>query len=228
MKKAIVICSGGLDSVVTSHYVKKQLSYNKLIILFFNYGQLSLNRERKASKLCAKSLNAKFIEIKIPELKKLALSPLVKKSTPPKASFLKNTKKESEHWYLPWRNLVFLSYAMAYAESQYIKNKLLPEIFVGFKCEGSESYPDASSAFVSSFNSLIKKSSKVNSFIHAPLIKKDKEDIVSLGESLKVPLEKTYSCYVGRSKHCGACLACRLRKAGFYWADIKDKTKYSK
>ena len=208
MKKAIVICSGGLDSVVTSHYVKKQLSYNKLIILFFNYGQLSLNRERKASKLCAKSLNAKFIEIKIPELKKLALSPLVKKSTPPKASFLKNTKKESE--------------------SQYIKNKLLPEIFVGFKCEGSESYPDASSAFVSSFNSLIKKSSKVNSFIHAPLIKKDKEDIVSLGESLKVPLEKTYSCYVGRSKHCGACLACRLRKAGFYWADIKDKTKYSK
>jgi len=148
MKPAIVLCSGGLDSVAAAFVARKKLKYRDIIILFFNYGQLSLNQERKASRFCAKSINSEFVEVKIPELKKLALAPLVQKRAMPKETSLKNTKAESKHWYLPWRNLVFLSYAMSYAEAQYIKNAQVCDIIVGFKSEGNEPYPDASSKFI--------------------------------------------------------------------------------
>ena len=59
-KNAIILCSGGLDSVVTAHYVKHKLKYKKLIILFFNYGQRTLVSERKCSKLTAAKLKAEF------------------------------------------------------------------------------------------------------------------------------------------------------------------------
>ena len=79
-----------------------------------------------------------------------------------------------------------------------------------------------------SFNK-IKKLSSIGDFkVIAPLVKKDKEDIVNIGSKLKVDLSKTYSCYIGGKIHCGTCLACRLRKEGFYWANISDPTKYSK
>ena len=58
-------------------------------------------------------------------------------------------------------------------------------------------------------------------------IKKDKEDIVRLGKKLGVKFEDTFSCYIGVGEnHCGACLSCRLRQEGFYWAGIRDPTKY--
>ncbi|MBI2046536.1 7-cyano-7-deazaguanine synthase [Candidatus Pacearchaeota archaeon] len=66
--------------------------------------------------------------------------------------------------------------------------------------------------------------------IIAPLIKKDKEDIILLGQRLGVNFRNTFSCYAPKRKnaleHCGCCLACRLRQAGFYWAGVKDETEY--
>ena len=62
--------------------------------------------------------------------------------------------------------------------------------------------------------------------IIAPLIKKDKEEVVLLGKKLGVKFKETFSCYVGKGKHCGVCLACRLRQEGFYWANVRDPTKY--
>lgn len=101
------------------------------------------------------------------------------------------------------------------------------DLFVGFKSEGSESYPDTTEEFVTNFDRLIKKSSSGKISLLAPLIKKDKEDIIKLANLLKIETEKTFSCYSPKSGlHCSKCLACRLRKAGFYWANEKDKTKY--
>jgi len=74
MKNALILCSGGLDSVVTSHYVKKKLGYDKLIILFFDYGQRTIIAERRASKKCAFNLDASFIEIKLNWLGKISTS----------------------------------------------------------------------------------------------------------------------------------------------------------
>ena len=218
---------------MTAHYVKNRLKYKKLIILFFNYGQRTVKQERYFSKKCAKNLNAEFEEAILPELKKLSTSLLnsnVKAKTI-KRNQLKNTSKESLKWYVPCRNLIFLSYALALAESLYIKNKEKYGIFIGFKNEGKEFYPDATSKFIEQINNLQKTVTNKGIKIIAPLINKDKEEIIKIGKKLDINFNETYSCYSGAKTnniHCGYCLSCRLRKEGFYWSGIKDPTIYAK
>lgn len=229
MKSAIVLCSGGIDSVTTAHYVKKTLGFKDNIILFFNYGQKSLNAEKKASKICAAVLKAKFQEISLPELRFLSTSLINIKGKVSKLKRidLKNTKRESKKWYVPCRNLIFLSYALAKAESLLIKEKKKYDIFVGFKCEGKDSFPDATKEFIDNINRISMISTKGKFKIFAPLIDKDKEDIITLGQKIGVNLKDTFSCYIGKRKHCSQCLACMLRKEGFYWSGIDDPTIYS-
>ncbi len=229
MKNAIILCSGGIDSVTTAYYVKNKLKYDNIIILFFDYEQRTSMEERKCSKKCAENLNAEFMEIKLKELGKISTSLINKKTKVKKLERkeLKDSKKESDKYYVPCRNSVFLVYALAIAESLFIKNQKKYDIFVGFKCEGKESYPDTTLEYVKEMNKLSRIS--CNSIkIFAPLIKKDKEDIILLGNELDVDFKQTYSCYAGaeNKKHCGVCLSCRLRQEGFYWANVKDPTKY--
>lgn len=231
MKNAIILCSGGIDSVVTAHHVKKNLNYDSIKILFFNYNQKSLKEERSASKYCAKNIKAEFIEIALPELYKLSTSLINIKGNANKIDKkdLKDTKKESKNWYVPARNLIFISYASALADSIFIKEKIKSDIFLGFKCEGADSYPDTTKDFVNKLNNLLSISSSYPIEVKAPLIEMDKEDIIITGLKLEVNLKKTFSCYSPKSnQHCGFCLACALRKHGFYWANKKDETVYSK
>ncbi len=231
MKNAIVLCSGGLDSTVTAYYVKKKLGYKDIIILFFNYGQRTATEERKAAKKVSRKLKAEFIEVELNWLGKISSSLInkSKKTKKIKRKQLKDTKKESLKYYVPCRNTVFLTYALALAESLQIKNKKY-DIFTGFKSEGREAYPDTTMKFVKEMNKLRKTSTSVKGRIIAPLIKKDKDEIIALGNKLGVNFRDTYSCYIGTKKknieHCGYCLSCRLRQEAFYWANIKDPTKY--
>lgn len=227
MKNAIILCSGGLDSITTAYYVKKSQKYNKIIILFFDYGQKTKNRERGCAKKCAKNMGADFIEIKLGWLGKISSSLINKPGKVKRITKkgLRDTKKESEKFYVPCRNAVFLVHALALAESLNFKEKKDYDIFVGFKCEGKESYPDTTIRFVNEMNKLGRISCR-GIKIKAPLIKKDKEDIIRLGKRLGMNFKETYSCYIGKEKHCGYCLACKLRQAGFYWANVKDPTNY--
>ncbi|MBS3093094.1 7-cyano-7-deazaguanine synthase [Candidatus Pacearchaeota archaeon] len=216
-KNAIILCSGGIDSVTTAFYVKKKLSYEKLKILFFNYGQRGIDQERRCSKNCAKELHAEFKEIVLPKIK---IDAKVKK-----VKDLRNTKKESDNFYIPFRNSLFIVHALSLAESLHIKDKKLYDIFVGFKCEGKETYPDTTKKYVKKIIEII----ALHSFkgkLKTPLINKDKNEIVLLGDKLGVDFRNTYSCYSGEKDHCGTCLACRLRMEGFYWANKKDPTYY--
>lgn len=217
MKKAIILCSGGLDSVVSAYYAKKILKYRRLIFLFFDYNQNSLAGEMKASKKFADRLNADFIKIKINfnDNSNLTSHNKFKKI---KIKDLKNTKLESEKFYIPNRNGVFLSYSILFAE------KINADIVVGFNSEGSESYPDATKEFVEQMNKII-GIMNIKHKIISPFINKDKDEIVKLGVNLGVKLDDTISCYVS-NVHCGTCLACRLRQEAFYWANIKDYTRY--
>lgn len=230
MKNAIILCSGGLDSVVCAHKVSKSEEYKNIRILFFDYGQRSLEKERELSKRCAEDLKSEFIEIKLPRVKGIS-GALTKSSGETKVVSREDLKKSGDlsmEWYFPFRNSVFLSQAIALAEACFINEGELNDLFVGFKCEGNDGFPDTSDEYVEHMNILIKKFSSGDFVINAPLIKMDKEDIVKLGQELNADLFKTYSCYVGGSKHCGVCLACRLRQEGFYWAGVKDKTDYEK
>ena len=228
MHSALILCSGGLDSVVLSNYIKKSLKYQKISILFFNYGQRNIREERISSKKCAKEIGAIFKEIDLKFINLFSTSLLNKKFMPKKLSLkdLKSTKKESEKWYVPSRNFIFLSIAISYAESLNIKNKEKISIFIGFKNEGNDSYPDASEGFIKKINEYSNEFVKGNPKVLAPLIKMDKEDIINLGRKLDVKFRETYSCYNGGKDHCGFCLSCKLRQEGFYWANTKDPTKY--
>ena len=228
MKNAIVLCSGGLDSVVTAHYVKKVLRYNHVAILFFNYGQRSYKAEKKSALRCAEELNGSFRKIRLDELRKLSVSLINIKETARKIkrNDLKDTKNESKKWYVPCRNLMFLSYALALIESNFIKDKRKRDIFVGFKNEGKENFPDTTKGFVNLMNRLSLKTTENKGRIIAPLIKKNKEDIILLGKKLGIDFKKTFSCYINEKVHCGVCLACRLRREGFYWANVTDPTRY--
>lgn len=226
MKNAIILCSGGLDSVTAAFYVYNSMKYRNIVLFFCNYNQRAYLGEKAAVKFFARLLNAKFVECDIRWLDSVSTSMINSDKTPSKISSLKNTKKESINWYVPCRNLVFLSNALAYAEATYIKKKVRYDIITGFKNDGSETFSDTTSEFTDSISNISKSTTSVKSKVIAPLIKMDKEDIVALGIKYRLPVEKTFSCYVGPKEHCGICLACRLRKEGFYWANIKDKTHY--
>jgi len=228
-KNAIVLCSGGLDSVTAGFYAENKLKYSKLKIIFFDYGQKSLEQERKCSKICAKKLGAEFIEIKLDWLGKISSSLINKKGKIKKLTRkdLKDTSKESEKYYVPCRNTVFISYALALADSLWAKHKEEWDIILGFKCEGKESYPDTTGEFVKQMNKLSEIGCSRKIKIIAPLIYKDKEDIIILGKKKGVDFANTFSCYSPvKGKHCGFCLSCMLRKEGFYWANIEDPTVY--
>lgn len=227
MKNAIVLCSGGLDSVTTAYLSRKQ-GYDKIILLFFDYGQKTASMERKFSKLCARDLGAEFQEIKLGWLGRISTSLINKKGKSRKLERkdLKDTSEESDKYYVPCRNTIFIIHALALAESLFIKYKEKYDLLLGFKCEGKESYPDTTKEFVEEMNKLSEIS--CGGFkIMAPLIEMDKEDIIQLGMSLGIDYGKTFSCYVGKKRHCGKCLACMLRKEGFYWANVKDPTSYN-
>ncbi|MFH1425632.1 MAG: 7-cyano-7-deazaguanine synthase [archaeon] len=226
MKDAIILCSGGLDSVVAAHFVEKRLEYGKIRVLFFDYGQKALEQERVCSRRCSSNLSSEFVEVKLDELGKLSTSLINRDGFVEEVKDLKDTSGENEKWYVPCRNLIFLSYALGLAEARFVEKGIVSDIFVGFKNEGKEPFPDATQEFVEKMNSVGKEVCASRFEILAPLIDKDKEDIILLGKELGVDFRKTFSCYVGKEKHCGKCLACKLRKAGFEWSGVEDVSEY--
>lgn len=227
-KQAIILCSGGLDSVTTAYFVAKKLNYKKIKLMFFNYNQNALVQERDQVRYHSRKLGAEEIEITLPFLSAHSgLTSLPKEQKNLTKEDLKDTKGESAKYYLPARNLIFLSHALSFAESISKKQGSQVDIFVGFKHEGKEFYPDTTPEFVNQMNKLAEISTETKPKILAPLIEKDKEDIIQLAISLDLLPETTFSCYTPKEgKHCGLCLACMLRKEGFKWANVKDKTEY--
>ena len=230
MKNAIILCSGGLDSVVATYSIKDK--YSKLKFLFFDYGQRALKEEEFCVKKITKRLNAEFKKVKLSWLGEISTAMLNKIE-----SFKETTDKDLEKkeglltWWVPCRNSIFLINALAFAESEFIKNKERYDIVIGLKNEGEAHFKDTTEKFIKKFQELSKDATNDGSYeILAPLIKMDKPEVIKLGKTLKVPFELTYSCYIESYKdlvHCGKCLNCMLRKKGFYWAGIDDPSFYS-
>ncbi|MBI2508141.1 7-cyano-7-deazaguanine synthase [Candidatus Woesearchaeota archaeon] len=231
MKNAIILCSGGLDSVVTSYKVRGE--YGKMKFLFFDYNQRSLREEEFCSRKIADKLNAEFIKIDLKWLGRISGSSINKRGKYKETSEkdLEDSSKEITNWWIPARNSVFLVNALAFAEAEFLKNKERYDILIGLKNEGREHMKDTSPEFVKKINELAEEGTHDGGYkIIAPLIELDKTEVIRLGEKLKVPFELTYSCYVeskNKLEHCGKCLNCVLRKKSFYWSDVKDPTSYA-
>jgi 7-cyano-7-deazaguanine synthase len=224
MKKAVCLISGGLDSLVTS-FIAKNRGY-EIYALSFNYGQKH-DKEVKSAKKIAKSLDVKKHIIFNLDLSVFGGSSLFdKKQKPDLDNKLEDIGKSIPSTYVPARNTVFLSIALAYAETIDAES-----IFIGATATDYAGYPDCRPEYFKAFQSLFNlatkkgvKGSKIK--IQTPVLNLSKAEIIQKGEELNVPFEKTWSCYLGGISACGRCDSCLLRLKGFKQAGLKDPVKY--
>lgn len=223
--KGITVLSGGLDSTVATSIFTKDYD---LTAITFNYGQQSLNQEIKHAKEICNKLNMTHVIIDLPWLKKISNSSLTTNDDIPKPNYndldnLDTAIKTAKSVWVPARNTVFCSIALAFAESIHAEI-----IIVGWDYEEAITFPDNSKEYLNAFNETIKYGSFDDIEIKAPLINMNKKDIIIKGDEIDAPMNLSYSCYVGTEKHCGVCESCKRRKRAFIKAKIIDPTEYEK
>lgn len=225
--KAIVLSSGGIDSTTAM-----AIARSKEIVVYslsFRYGQRH-SIELDAAKKVAKALGAadhKIIDI---DLRQFGASALTDDIDVPKHDTADQIDdSQIPITYVPARNTIFLSYAMAWAEV--IKAS---SIFIGVTAVDYSGYPDCRPAFIHAFETMANLATRTGVTketvlkIETPLIDLSKSDIIKTGHGLGVDYGLTISCYdpdeKGRS--CGRCDSCLHRKKGFKEAGIPDPTPY--
>lgn len=231
-KKAIMLLSGGMDSTVAAAIAADE-GYD-LTCLSFNYGQchaIELEAAKDfASWLGISKENHHIVSLDF--MKTFGGSSLVDESIPlPQDRKVEEMGKDIPTSFVPGRGFVFLSVAVALAESLGIKT-----IITGYCEPDGGGYPDSSKRFVQSFNELlgigaVRNDTQAPWNIYTPLIDMDKAAIVLAGISLGVDFSKTITCYRAIKSEsnilsCGRCDACVLRKEGFTDAGEVDPTLY--
>ena len=220
MKKAIVLLSGGLDSATTLYLARKQ-GY-KCFCLSFDYGQRH-KKEIECAKKIAQVANCpyKILKIKLP-WKGSAL--LDRDIIMPKRANGQTGKRANAipSTYVPARNIIFLSFALSFAEA--IKAEA---IFIGANAVDFSGYPDCRPEFYRAFKKVISTGTKAGVekrgiTIQTPLIRKTKSQIVRKASQLGVPFALTWSCYQGGRVPCGECDSCYYRAKGFLETGIRD------
>ena len=218
MKRAVCIISGGMDSAVASFIAKKE-GY-EIVAVHFNYGQRTQQKELDSFEKIAKVLGAKTYVIDLDFFKQIGASALTDTTIAVPEDGIKPGIPVT---YVPFRNGIFLSIAAAIAEKEGAS-----AIYIGVVEEDSSGYPDCRESFIEAMHKAINLGTKDETkiTIQTPLIHLKKEDIVSLGLKLDVPLELTWSCYQSEDEACGVCDSCRLRLKGFAKAGVKDTISY--
>lgn len=222
-KKAIVLLSGGLDSI-TLLALAKQHGY-ACYALSFDYGQRH-NAELEA----AKKIAAHY-QVEDHKIINLGLSSIGGSALTDEHIDVPHTPQEGiPVTYVPARNTIFLSIALGWAEV--LK---LHDIFIGVNAVDYSGYPDCRPKFIEAFKKLANVATKagvegVLFNIHTPLISMTKAEIIQMGADLNVDYQQTVSCYSADKNGyaCGVCDSCRLRKNGFSEAKITDPTRYIK
>ncbi len=226
MKKAIVLLSGGLDSTtVLAAAINKGFD---IIALSFNYGQRH-NYEIQCAREIASSYNVIKHQIANIDLGAIGGSALTDDIDVPKNRDTVEMDSEIPITYVPARNTIFLSYALALAE---VENTF--HIFIGVNALDYSGYPDCRPEYIESFQKMARLATKSGVeeteqlIIHTPLIDLKKSEIIKLGIELGVDYSKTHSCYdpLGKDEPCGKCDACILRIKGFLDAGASDPLNY--
>ncbi len=226
-EKAIVLLSGGLDST-TAMAIAKSKGF-EIYCISFRYGQRH-SIELEASKKVAQVLGAEEHIVVDIDLGKIGGSALTDEIDVPKDRNEKEMQGNIPVTYVPARNTIFLSYALAWAETFSAF-----DIFIGVNAVDYSGYPDCRPEFIEAYERMTNLATKAsvengNPFrIQTPLIHCTKAQIIKKGYELGVDYSITHSCYDPShdGKACGACDSCKLRKKGFMESGIPDPTVYA-
>ncbi|MDY6880923.1 MAG: 7-cyano-7-deazaguanine synthase QueC [Desulfatiglans sp.] len=225
-KRAVVLSSGGIDST-TALAIARSEGY-EVYSISFRYGQRHA-LELDAAQKVAKTLGAKEHLIMDVDLSKIGGSALTDNIEVPKNQNEKERQEEIPVTYVPARNTVFLSLALAWAEVL-----AASDIFIGVNAVDYSGYPDCRPEFIEAFERMANLATKAGVegktelVINAPLIHMTKAEIIQRGIELGIDYGITHSCYdpTPEGKACGKCDSCLLRKKGFHEAGIVDPTIY--
>ena len=226
---AIVLSSGGLDST-TCLAIAKHEGYGPLYSLSFDYGQRHRHELEAARRVADHFRVAEHRVIRI-DLRQFGKSALTDDIAVPKDRDEAHMAAEIPVTYVPARNTIFLSYALAWAEVLGVR-----DVFIGVNAVDYSGYPDCRPEFVAAFEAMANLATKMGVeeggrrfTIHAPLIHLSKADIIRRGAKLGVDYALTHSCYDpdASGRACGRCDSCVLRKKGFAEAGVPDPTRYA-
>lgn len=225
MSKAVVLLSGGLDSSTVLYQAKADSC--ELYSLSFDYQQRH-RRELDSSRAIARIAGVIEHQVLTIDLRRWGGSALtddaidlpLERSTAEMAQSIPAT-------YVPARNTIFLSLALAYAET-----KAADRVYIGVNALDYSGYPDCRSDYIQAMQEVFRLGTRQGRegqpiTIVTPLIKLKKTEIIQLGNQLGVPWEETWSCYAGGDVACGACDSCRLRLAAFAELGLQDPLPYS-
>jgi len=205
--KAIVLLSGGLDSLVSLGYVISGGNCNVEAALTFDYGQKSAYKEIEASKKICEFYGVKHKIITLDWLKDITRTSLVSDDKLPVERF--GTDESMKAVWVPNRNGLFLNIAASFCDAngyEYI-------IYGANKDEGA-TFSDNTEAFRVGLNKVFELSTLVKPKVLAPLINYNKGDIVKIAVEKGMPLKYVWSCYQGGDVHCGNCESCyHLKKS---------------
>jgi 7-cyano-7-deazaguanine synthase len=216
----VVLLSGGLDSAVCLFAAKK--ARYACSCLIFDYGQRH-RREIESAKGIARAAKCPYqiLKISLPWKGSALLDKKIGLPGGTKSQRHKDTSKITST-YVPARNIVFLSFALSFAESI-----AASALFIGAHSQDYSGYPDCRPEFFRAFDKVIAKGTRAGIEkrgieIKAPLLDKKKAQIIRMGKSLGVPFEVTWSCYRGGRAPCGECDSCFFRAKGFAEAGMRD------
>ena len=228
-QNAVVLLSGGLDSVTCLYWAKA--NYANVTAVSFNYGQRHNSELNAAKKIAATAqVNHRIIDIDLAQLGGSALTDASLVVPDAKQTdFSDNQHNDSiPITYVPARNTIFLSYALALAEVTQSN-----AIVIGVNAVDYSGYPDCRPEYIAAFEkmaNLATKAGVMGNHLHiaTPLLHLSKAEIIKFGVSLGVDYALTVSCYRADSegRACGHCDSCYLRQQGFLQAEIDDPTIY--
>ena len=232
-QNAVVLLSGGLDSVTCLYWAKAR--YASVTAVSFNYGQRH-NSELVAAKNIAETaaVNHRIIDIDIAQLGGSSLTDHSMMVPDGDAEKFPNKKRDEidndaiPNTYVPARNTIFLSYALAVAEVTDANH-----IVIGVSSVDYSGYPDCRPEYIAAFEHMANLATKAgvtghHLSIQTPLQQLSKAKSIELGLSLGVDYGQTISCYQADANGlaCGVCDSCTLRRQGFAQAGIADPTHY--
>ena len=221
--KAVCLLSGGLDSA-TCLALARQQGY-ECYALSFDYGQRH-RVELEAAANVARSLRAERHVVAHIDLRQIGHSALTDDLSVPKGRSTEDMSHGIPVTYVPARNTIFLSFALAWAEVLEA-----PDIFIGVNALDYSGYPDCRPEYIEAFERMANLAIKagvegrLRIHIHTPLIRLSKAEIVKLAGELGLDFSLTHSCYDpdAQGRPCGQCDSCLLRRKGFEEAGIEDR-----